>query len=915
MSVIDTELDLTKIEKKIKLCKPDRTTIGIIKDAYGIEYKENLNQLDSLTFKIPTEVYKENKLIKNPQLPDIRDRFLINFTIDGNTKWFIIRKPQKIMDDTKDYMLVQCFSLAYELADKVIRKYSRVSINASTLLNEIVEQNTNWTIGNIDASFDLMFREFNVSQKSVLEILFSDMVESFNCVVDFDETNRQINLLKSDLVGSYTGLTIRYSKLMKELQHELNTDELCTRLYVFGKDGLSIQRLNPTGQSYIEDFSYFIYPFHRDEFGNITSHSYYLSDGLCNALLDYQALLEQKEGEFEALYNQRTTLEESLDPLIVDLFTLQSELEIILDSLDVANSKGQTSIVNSLLIDKSNKENEILNKQNQINGVNNQIQSVQDDIIVLNNQLKVENNFTVQQIEERNSFIIEKVFENQTYIDDEELYVDAKEHFEKIREPKILFKIGIVGVFDLAEETHNYKKINLGDTINIKHENLNINIKVKILEISYDFESGEINLEVGNVREVLSDQEKFLKEIYQSISTSTTVNMDRFRWDSVDKNKSDIEDVIDVLQGDIKENIELNLKNGLQSIDISRRGIVIKNPDEPNNVLVAQNGVLAISNDSGNTWKTAITSDGVIADRIFGKLGVFAKIDANQIVVNPDDSETTFTAFTKDYTDSRFLNDLRLTSSLPTSISMTSSGIRASTANSTSYAQMDFRGLYIANGAIQIDASNGKTNYITGERIDLGNGGITNEGNLNGSIRLWAGSSYANRTIAPFRVTQSGNLVANNANITGTINATSGTFNGVVNASDFRINGTSILSGGKIQGNYIDNINAGTITAGTLSADLIQGGTISGVTINVSTDAVVGNNIRLGDTLGSGKAIIFSSNASITNPLNSGGLTLSAFGNIELYTSFDVYIGDQNNSGNIVATRGWVQANAIARFG
>src|SRR5699024_49946 len=48
-------------------------------------------------------------------------------------------------------------------------------------------------------------------------------------------------------------------------------------------------------------------------------------------------------------------------------------------------------------------------------------------------------------------------------------------------------------------------------------------------------------------------------------------------------------------------------------------------------------------------------------------------------------------------------HDLRLTSSLPTSITMNQDGITAYTTQEDSYARLDHRGLYIRNGAIQID--------------------------------------------------------------------------------------------------------------------------------------------------------------------------------------------------------------------
>ena len=55
-------------------------------------------------------------------------------------------------------------------------------------------------------------------------------------------------------------------------------------------------------------------------------------------------------------------------------------------------------------------------------------------------------------------------------------------------------------------------------------------------------------------------------------------------------------------------------------------------------------------------------------------------------------------------------------------------------------------------------------------------------------VRIWAGSSKANRFSAPFRVLQDGTVHATKANIEGTVKATDGEFNGMV-----KINGGTIL--------------------------------------------------------------------------------------------------------------------------
>lgn len=78
--------------------------------------------------------------------------------------------------------------------------------------------------------------------------------------------------------------------------------------------------------------------------------------------------------------------------------------------------------------------------------------------------------------------------------------------------------------------------------------------------------------------------------------------------------------------------------------------------------------------------------------------------------------------------------------------------------------------------------------------------GITGVGNATNEVRLFAGSEFAGRYAAPFRVLQDGTLYATKANISGEVNATSGSFTGVVNATSGSFTGQINASSGKIGG-------------------------------------------------------------------------------------------------------------------
>ena len=70
---------------------------------------------------------------------------------------------------------------------------------------------------------------------------------------------------------------------------------------------VSFASINPTGVPFIESFDFYMYPFKRDEnTREIISHSNYMTDSLCHAILDYNALLDSKQGEFTNMLERKS---------------------------------------------------------------------------------------------------------------------------------------------------------------------------------------------------------------------------------------------------------------------------------------------------------------------------------------------------------------------------------------------------------------------------------------------------------------------------------------------------------------------------------------------------------------------------------------------------------------------------------
>jgi len=634
------EIDLTlkPLYPQFFLAKPNKTVISKLKDIYQHNLNKKLGNISELTFSMPLYIEDSNhQKIRNHNIDIIKQRLLIKATLGNKEEWFIINKIDSSAEDV-DSKIITAFSLGFELSDKVIRGYKCTSYNIQEVLLGISDSripldgdstdgilnNSIWRIGYIDSQFLLTYRSFEFSSVTLLDCIF-ELAESFKALIVWDTINRTISFYKYENLEYNKGLKFSYNNYLKSINKEEDAKEMVSKLIVEGKDGLSINKVNPTGTNFIENFLFFLNGYRKDENNNVISHSQFMSDGLCEAIIVYQNLVISKKGEFDSLLEQLKTKQELYTVKDNELTVLEQQLEILKDSLDIALSNDQDT--GQLLIDISNKEDDIEDKNAEIDIINDAIDDINIDISELRYLISIENNFTEEEIQERSLFIIEKEWIDQNYDNAEDLYTDALIKFEELSLPKTVINIDIVNFLEIVEEQKNWDKLNLGDIVTVTYEDLNIDVQAKIVEIEYDFEEGNISLVIANIKDILNVEEKFYKDIYSAISTSSTVNLNKSTWNSTVENKSEIGRVIDILQNNVKNEINMSVN---ESVEINKRGIRVFDLNDKLKYIVLQHGVIALTQDGGNSWKVAITPEKIVADLIMGRLvcGQQVQIDA-----------------------------------------------------------------------------------------------------------------------------------------------------------------------------------------------------------------------------------------------------------------------------------------------
>lgn len=902
---------------RLYVCKPDETIIGELKHVTNRKISWKYGAISELTFNVPYKIVMNHQIVDNPIVPLILGDYLIKYVKGNHIVFFKIINPEHIVDESgKEELIVTCKERHYEWKDKIVRLYKGTKKLYDPIdggvLNETLEAKTDWKVAYIDGTVATKFRTFDESQRNLLDFVYYVSERYGNVIPIVDTVNKTVSFYLDENLGVNEGLYISDNKYLKSLSKVENFDDIVTKFYIYGKDNISINSISPTGTDNLEDFSFYMHGFEQDEDGNVISHSPYMSDDLCKAIIKYNQLVESKTGEFQTLLQQRESLQQTLTQKENELFALETELRLIEDAIDVGIKNGDD--LTNLNQQKNAKLAEINAKKNEIASINTQIDANTNQISALRTTISIENNFTPAQIIERNKFIRELVWQDNNYTNPNDLLTEGKERLKRASQPIVSYTIDVVDFTRALNTPFDWNRLKLGGIVTIHYPRFNINIDAKVIEINHEIDENRLILTIANSKDIKQGFLKIADLINRNINTSTTLDMNKGSWDLSTENNLEINKLLNSNWDANKRAIEAG--NNL-NYRLDERGLTLKDPNDPMNFLRAVHNVLAITNDGGNTYKNAITYQGVVAERLYGQ------IIAGQNLIIQNTSGTV-------RIDSNGFNVQEMTLSLTrnddkTRILMNATdGFKIQSKSGSNWIDKLFADVdgnltvnqIIANTAT-IKNSSFSDGNITGSTLSIGS-----ENNIlkfDPAYGLWAGNSSF--TSAPFRVGLNGIATMTGANISGNITMTSGCISWAnVNAPTpaqvgaVANNQTAVFNAltnnGQLRGLFMSNgelyMNADYIRSGVIDAQYIS--------TNISQ---VNNVLNIGTTSNTFARIVFGGRSNLEYD-SSGNFYMTGGKNI--YLRADGVGGtvrvwnDDEGTYRVVATREWVQSNAIARF-
>lgn len=633
--------DKKELRVQMFLAQPNHRIIKPIIDSMEEKYEASLNNLGELTFSIPYRVKDTSllsltgqndgfwKMIDNPDVKLIKEFMAIKLIIGTQEEWFYIKSIQDNIDDSSK-MSVVAFSLEGELKRKTLPEVKHTSISVVDYYTEILDQ-TGWILGDVTTGLEDIYRAFDIGEMDIYALSMTG-AETYGLVLKWDTKNRTLNLYEASKLRVFRGLTVREDNFIDTLVRDRETEEVVTRLYVHGDEELSIQHVNPTGQTYIEDFGFFLAPFERDASNNVLQHSAYMSDALAHALLDNKKLQEQYLPEIK---NLQGTINKALDDYSLALINqaeISGDLITLYGLLDTAKATDDDPLVAKREVEVAQKEAEKSISDSEVKTLEQLISDTTAEIQRIQALISL-TSFTPELLAELQPFIITKDFTDDRYVDEIDLYEAGQKEFEKYSMVQRSFDVSLFSFLEIAEASHMNDNIVLGEEIEIKSKTLDENYRSVIYGVTYELSEGDVRIMVSDNMDDITSLDKLTTLLYNTSSVSNTVNSNKKKWNGI----VDVRTAVDQIRDEEIKAVHNKILAGVnESIEISNRGILVTNPDFPNELIIIQSGVIALSQDKGKTWDTSITPRGVIAETLIGKI-----LAGNNLIITNDSGSFT----------------------------------------------------------------------------------------------------------------------------------------------------------------------------------------------------------------------------------------------------------------------------------
>ena len=545
------------------LCKMNGERMGMIPYSSVDSIKRGINSVSELTFSVHKYYGEEN--LRNPLYDELKtERFIeldddecyvikniseVNERLKSVTAYSREKKLFKNMAEFEDITLTLknpytdiegCFSLDELLYDATGWRIGYVSQKVLYKSNETVIDNiTGETEITLTTEEKLRYQE-SVST-NWYDYINTDIAEQFECYPVFDSYNKVVNLYSDDELGENPQLMLSYDNYLKEIELSDDTEDIVTKLVLSGNDDLTISEVNPSGETFVEDFSYFI-------------ESREMSDALISALELYYVMVKKRAVEWNRLRNEKAEKQSQLTAKKNELLIIYSTIKSLEFTMKQSNDEAFNAKTQERLVELNDRR-VLLEKE--ANELDENIKLLDTSIENINKLCKkkyaTNDNgiliFTESLLNELKEFIYQDTYSNDAITDGLTLMRIGKRKVSQSCYPTKTWTISSVNfierLIDNGFRQHWNGELGLGDMIVLKGDEFieviyligytqNFKDKTIELELSNKKQENEFSLSIG---ERLTQGKEAYKIAKKSRSTINMVNKNRYglTYDKINK--------------------------------------------------------------------------------------------------------------------------------------------------------------------------------------------------------------------------------------------------------------------------------------------------------------------------------------------------------------------------------------------
>ena len=544
------------------LCKMNGKKMGMIPYT-SVEIKRGIKTVSELSFTVSKYYGEDNKL--NILYNELKtERFIYLDEDECYVIKSISEQNEKIKTVTAYSREKKLFKITAEFEDiSITLKTPYADIEGCFSLDELLYDATGWHIGYVspkvlyksnetilnnitkETEATLTTEEKLRYQESVstnwYDYINNDISEQFECFPVFNSYDKTIDLYSDEELGNDPNLILSYDNYLKNIECVSDTEDIVTKLTLSGNDDLTIGEVNPSGDTYVENFSYFI-------------ENKEMSDSLITALELYYKMVKIRAVEWNRLREEKAEKESVMTAKKTELLLVYStiksvEFAISQSSDETFNSKQQERLV------ELNDKKVLLERD--INLLNTEINLLQESIENINKLCKKkyatdENGrliFNEQLLNELKDFIYQDTYSNDSITEALTLMQIGEKQLSGKCYPKKTWNVDSINfierLIDNGFRQHWNGELGLGDMIILKgNESIEV---IYLIGYTQKFDDKTIQLELSNKKEEndfsLSIGERLTqgKEAYRiakkSRSTINMVNKNRYglTYDKINK--------------------------------------------------------------------------------------------------------------------------------------------------------------------------------------------------------------------------------------------------------------------------------------------------------------------------------------------------------------------------------------------